>query len=172
MKIWGFLLAFAFVMERQINPPRFSFAFASHSTCWARTSHNNRPHSRKIQIPIDFLPLSLPYSNRDKFPNPRIVLKYVSCVQLTCYNGSTGSTETSFFSTKAASEHVPLMCSKWEINFYPVRVLGRVLDPPIRMPNPSPTLDKNLASMGPGILSSIGVGVWRKAREAFPGSNT
>ena len=46
------------------------------------------------------------------------------------------------------------------------------MDLPIRMPNPSPTLDKNLASMGPGILSSIGVGVWRKAPEAFPGSNT
>ena len=40
------------------------------------------------------------------------------------------------------------------------------------VPNPSPTLDKNLASMGPGILSSIGVGVWRKAPEAFPDSNT
>ena len=40
------------------------------------------------------------------------------------------------------------------------------------MPNPSPTLDKNLASMGPGISSSIGVGVWRKAPEACPGSNT
>ena len=37
---------------------------------------------------------------------------------------------------------------------------------------PSPTLDKDLASMGPGILSSIGVGVWRKAPEAFPDSNT
>ena len=46
------------------------------------------------------------------------------------------------------------------------------MDLPIRMPNPSPTLDKNLASMGPGFLSSIGVGVWRKAPEAFPGSNT
>ena len=41
---------------------------------------------------------------------------------------------------------------------------------PIRVPNPSPTLDKNLASMGPGILSSVGV--WKKAREAFPDSNT
>ena len=45
------------------------------------------------------------------------------------------------------------------------------MDLPIRMPNPSPTLDKNLASMGPGILSSIGVGVWRKAPEAFPDSS-
>ena len=26
--------------------------------------------------------------------------------------------------------------------------------------------------MGPGILSTIGVGVWRKAPEAFPDSNT
>ena len=44
--------------------------------------------------------------------------------------------------------------------------------PKTGLPNPSPTLDKNLASMGPGILSSIGVGVWRKAPEAFPGSST
>ena len=51
-------------------------------------------------------------------------------------------------------------------------MLGRVVDLPIWMPNPGPTLDKNLASMGPGILSSIGVGVWRKPPEAFPGSNT
>ena len=43
---------------------------------------------------------------------------------------------------------------------------------PIRVPNPNPTLDKNLASMGPGILSSIGVGVWRKAPEAYPDSHT
>ena len=28
MKIWGFVFAFAFVMESQINSPRFSFAFA------------------------------------------------------------------------------------------------------------------------------------------------
>ena len=46
------------------------------------------------------------------------------------------------------------------------------MDLPIRMPNPSPTLDKNLASMGPRSLSSIGVGVWRMAPEAFPDSNT
>ena len=56
--------------------------------------------------------------------------------------------------------------------FLSVRVLGRVVDLPIQMPNPSPTLDKNLASMGPGILSSIGVRVWRKAPETFPDSNT
>ena len=43
---------------------------------------------------------------------------------------------------------------------------------PMRVPNLSPTLDKNLASMGRGILSSIGVGVWGKAPEAFPDSNT
>ena len=59
----------------------------------------------------------------------------------------------------------------WGIDFYPVRLLGRVVDLPIRMTNPSPTLDKNLASMGPGILSSIGVGVWRKAPDAFADSN-
>ena len=43
---------------------------------------------------------------------------------------------------------------------------------PIPVPNPSPTLDKNLASMGPRILSSSGVGVRRKAPETFPNSNT
>ena len=43
---------------------------------------------------------------------------------------------------------------------------------PIQVPNPSPTLDKNLASLGRGILSSVGVGVWGKAPEAFPDSNT
>ena len=50
--------------------------------------------------------------------------------------------------------------------------VGKSCALPIRMPNPSPTLDKNLASMGPGIFSSVGVGVWRKASEAFPDSNT
>ena len=39
------------------------------------------------------------------------------------------------------------------------------------IPNPSPTLDKYLASMGPGILSSIGVGVWMNSPDAFPDSN-
>ena len=38
---------------------------------------------------------------------------------------------------------------------------------PMHVPNPSPTLDKDLASMGPGILSSAGVGVWKKGPEAF-----
>ena len=42
---------------------------------------------------------------------------------------------------------------------------------PIRMLNPSSTLDKNLASMGARILSSIGVGIWRQVPEAFPDSN-
>ena len=39
------------------------------------------------------------------------------------------------------------------------------------MPHPSPTLDKNLAPMGPGILSGVGVGVWRNRSGAFPDSN-
>ena len=43
---------------------------------------------------------------------------------------------------------------------------------PLRMPNPSPTLDKNLASMGPGVLASIRVGVWRNRSGAFPDSST
>ena len=50
--------------------------------------------------------------------------------------------------------------------------VGKICVLPIRVPNPSPTLDENLASMDPGILSSIGVGVWRKAPEAFLDSNT
>ena len=42
----------------------------------------------------------------------------------------------------------------------------------MRAPNPSPALDKNPASMGPGILSSTGAGVWRKAPKAFPDSSS
>ena len=57
----------------------------------------------------------------------------------------------------------------WEIDFLSSTGVGKSCVLPIQMPNPSPTLDKNLASMGPGILSSVGVGVWRKAPEAFPG---
>ena len=38
----------------------------------------------------------------------------------------------------------------------------------MRLPDPSPVLDKNLAPMGPEILSSTGAGVWRKAPMAFP----
>ena len=40
----------------------------------------------------------------------------------------------------------------------------------MRVPNPSPTLNKMFASVGRGILSGIGVGVGRKAPEAFPDS--
>ena len=43
---------------------------------------------------------------------------------------------------------------------------------PMRLPNPSPVLDKNRAPMGPGILSSTGARVWRKAPMAFPDSNS
>ena len=42
----------------------------------------------------------------------------------------------------------------------------------MRVPNPSPTLDKNCALMGPEFLSSAGAGVWRKAPKAFPHSNS
>ena len=78
---------------------------------------------------------------------------------------------------RASKRHVSWMgggctcvtCVKMEPNRF---LLGRVVDLPVRLPNPSPTLDKNLASMGPGIFISIGVGVWRKAPEAFPDSNT
>ena len=54
-----------------------------------------------------------------------------------------------------------IQCGYWEELCSPYAVL-----------NPSPTLDKNLASMGPGIVSSVGVGVWNKAPEALPDSNT
>ena len=42
----------------------------------------------------------------------------------------------------------------------------------MRVPNPSPVLDKNPAPMGPEILSSTGAGVWRKAPMAFPDSSS
>ena len=43
---------------------------------------------------------------------------------------------------------------------------------PMRLPDPSPLLDKNRAPMGPEILSSTGTGVWRKAPMAFPHSSS
>ena len=43
---------------------------------------------------------------------------------------------------------------------------------PMRVPNPSPALDKNCAPMGPEILSSTGAGVSRKAPKAFPDSSS
>ena len=42
----------------------------------------------------------------------------------------------------------------------------------MRVPNPSPEMDKNRAPMGPEILSSTGAGVWRKAPKAFPDSSS
>ena len=42
----------------------------------------------------------------------------------------------------------------------------------MRLPDPSPALDKNRAPMGPDILSSAGAGVWRKASMAFPDSSS
>ena len=42
----------------------------------------------------------------------------------------------------------------------------------MRLPDPSPILDKNRAPMGPEILSSAGAGVWRKAPMAFPDSSS
>ena len=64
-------------------------------------------------------------------------------------------------------------CYKFMGNqFLSSKGVGKSCVLPIRWTNPSATLDKNLASMGPGILSSVGVGVWGKAPEAFPDSNT
>ena len=42
----------------------------------------------------------------------------------------------------------------------------------MRVPNPSPVLDKNAAPMGPEVFSSTGAGVWKKAPKAFPDSSS
>ena len=42
----------------------------------------------------------------------------------------------------------------------------------MRLPDPSPALDKNRAPMRPEILSNTGAGVWRKAPTAFPDSSS
>ena len=55
----------------------------------------------------------------------------------------------------------------WETDFCPALVLGRIADLSMRVPNPSPILDKSCAPMGPEILSSTGAGVWRMALEGF-----
>ena len=51
-------------------------------------------------------------------------------------------------------------------------VLGGNCARPVRLPDPSPVLDKNRAPMGPEILSSTGAGVWRKAPITFPHSSS
>ena len=43
---------------------------------------------------------------------------------------------------------------------------------PMKLPDPSPVLDKNCAPIRPEILSSTGAGVWRKAPTAFPDSSS
>ena len=42
----------------------------------------------------------------------------------------------------------------------------------MRLPDPSPVLDKNRAPMGPDVLSNAVAGVWRKAPIAFPDSSS
>ena len=42
----------------------------------------------------------------------------------------------------------------------------------MRLPNPNPVLDRNLAPTGSGILSSTGAGVWRNAPGAFSDSKS
>ena len=42
----------------------------------------------------------------------------------------------------------------------------------MRVPSPSPILDKSRARIGPEILSSTGAGVWRKAPKGFPDSSS
>ena len=43
---------------------------------------------------------------------------------------------------------------------------------PMRLPDPSPILDKNCVPMGPEFLSNTGGGLWRKVHTAFPDSNS
>ena len=43
---------------------------------------------------------------------------------------------------------------------------------PMRLPDPSPVLDKNRAPKGPEILSGTGAGVRREAPTAFPYSSS
>ena len=42
----------------------------------------------------------------------------------------------------------------------------------MKLPDPSPVLDKNRAPVGPEILSSTGAGVWKEAPMAFPDSSS
>ena len=42
----------------------------------------------------------------------------------------------------------------------------------MRVPDPSPVVDKNRASMGPEILSGTEAGVWREAPVAWPESSS
>ena len=42
----------------------------------------------------------------------------------------------------------------------------------MRVPNPSPELDRSRAPKAPDILSSGGAGGWRKAPKVFPDSNS
>ena len=52
-------------------------------------------------------------------------------------------------------------------------VLGGItLSLSMRLPDPSPVLDKNHAPIGPENLSSTGAGVWSKAPKAFPDSSS
>ena len=69
-----------------------------------------------------------------------------------------------------AAYHLHRNC--WETDFYPVLVLGGNCVRSMRLPDPSPVLDKNCAPMGPEILSSTGAWVWRKASMAFPDSSS
>ena len=53
----------------------------------------------------------------------------------------------------------------------PIFTQGRAVFSLCRCQTPAPHWIENLASMGPGILSSIGFGVWRKRSGVFPDSN-
>ena len=61
------------------------------------------------------------------------------------------------------------------MNFFDPRALwgtGRNCALSMRVPNPSPVLDKIRAPMGPEILSSTGARLWRKAPKGFPDSSS
>ena len=69
--------------------------------------------------------------------------------------------------SSSPQENEPKITCKLGSRFLSSADVGKSCVLPVLVPNPSPTLDKNLASMGPGILSSIGVGVWKKDPEAL-----
>ena len=49
---------------------------------------------------------------------------------------------------------------------------GEICARPVRLPDPSPVLDKNRAPMGPEILCNTGAGVWKEAPMVFSDSSS
>ena len=101
-------------------------------------------------------------------------LKIASTIHEDPSLGPSTATEKNFISvhTRGIVKTSGLTRRICQNRFLSSKGVGESCGSPYTDAKPSPTLDKNIASMGPGFLSSIGVGVWRKAPEAFPGSNT